>query len=156
MPMTKMMLKEMKFSNMMVITGDVGFIYVVHRAQKYSHNPDKLVLLSPKHPYTKLVLKSFHDINHRGVAYTVARSRLRYWIPQATKIMKGIKKNCVQVAVSQGYGADHVATACTKNQASSSMVLLHAGSGWPSYCEGVPEPENFKENVDGDYHLLGK
>ena len=69
---------------------------VVHRARNCSHNPDKLVLLSPKHPYTKLILKSFHDINHRGVAYTVARSRLRYWIPQATKIMKGIKKNCVQ------------------------------------------------------------
>ena len=86
MPMTKMMLKEMKFSDMMIITGDDGLIYAVHRAQNYSHNPDRLVLLSPKHPYTKLILKSFHDINHRGVAYTVARSRLRYWIPQATKM----------------------------------------------------------------------
>ena len=58
MPMTKMMLKEMKFSDMMIITGDDGLIYVVHRAQNYSHNPDKLVLLSPKHPYTKLIATS--------------------------------------------------------------------------------------------------
>ena len=36
----QMMLKEMKFGDMMITTGYDGLVYVVHRTRNYSHNPD--------------------------------------------------------------------------------------------------------------------
>ena len=85
---THEMLKKKKFSDLMVVTGSDGIVYVMSRAQNNNHNPDKLVLLNPDHPCTRLILKLFHDSTHRSVAFTVARSRIWYWIPQATKIIK--------------------------------------------------------------------
>ena len=55
-----------------------------------NYNPDKQVLLSPAHPLTRLILKSYHDVSHRGIAHVVARSRINYWIPQAAKIVKDL------------------------------------------------------------------
>ena len=94
MPMTREMIKKRKLSTLLLHTACDGLVYVVSRAQNNSYNQDKLVLLSPEHPYTRLILKSFHDINHRGVNHTVARSRLWYWIPQAAKIVRSIKNSC--------------------------------------------------------------
>ena len=99
MPSTHEMLTKKKFSDLMVITGSDGIVYVRGRTQNKNHNPDKLVLLNPEHPCTRLILKSFHDATHRSVAYTVARSRIWYWIPQATKIMKGIKHRCYECKI---------------------------------------------------------
>ena len=59
-----------------------------------SWNPDKLIILSPKHPLTAMILRSLHEVDHRGVMHTVARSRIFYWIPQAAKLLRKIKKNC--------------------------------------------------------------
>merc|ERR1719369_2478809 len=94
MPMTREMIKKRKLSALLLNTAYDGLVYVVSRTQNNSYNEDKLVLLSPEHPYTRLILKSFHDINHRGVNHTVARSRLWYWIPQAAKIVRSIKNSC--------------------------------------------------------------
>ena len=96
MPLTKLMLEKKKFNDMLVVTDEDGLVYVQSRVQKSNYNPEKLVLLSPYHPYTKLILKSLHEVNHRSVAHTVARSRIWYWIPQASKLVKAIVNKCYQ------------------------------------------------------------
>ena len=94
MPTTKKMLKDKNLG--LMTTEEDGMVYVVSRIRNNSYNPDKMILLSPDHPCTRLILKSFHDVSHRGVASVVARSRIWYWIPQAAKIVKSIKRNCFQ------------------------------------------------------------
>jgi hypothetical protein len=67
---TKEMLKKTKLPGLMVFESD-GITYVTTRSRQENWNPDKLVVLSPKHPLTKLILRSMHKVNHRGVAHTV-------------------------------------------------------------------------------------
>lgn len=93
------MLKKKKFSDLMVTTNKSGLTCVVSRAQNNSYNPDQLVLLNPDHPWTRMILKSLHEINHRSVSYIVARSRIWYWIPQASKIVKSIKSKCFECRI---------------------------------------------------------
>ena len=69
-------------------------MYAATRTKQENLNADAIVVLSPKHPVTRLILRSLHEINHRGVQYTVARSRLFYWIPQASKVVRSIKNKC--------------------------------------------------------------
>ena len=78
MPMTKKMLKEKKNLGLMTTEED-GMIYIVSRIKNNSYNPDKMILLSPDHPCTKLILKSFHDVSCLGVSGVLM---LWYWIPQ--------------------------------------------------------------------------
>ena len=90
---TKEMLKTTKLHGLIVLEED-GIFYITSRVKQESYNPDKLVLLSPKHPITKLILRTLHEVDHRGVSHTLARSRIFYWIPQASKLLKKIKANC--------------------------------------------------------------
>ena len=96
MPMTQKMWKDKGMPGLMATTDKDGMVYVMSRVQNNSYYPDKLILLSPDHPCTKLILKSFHDVSHRGVASVVARSRIWYWIPQAAKLVKSIKNKCIR------------------------------------------------------------
>ena len=96
MPETNLMLEKMKFKDLIITRDEDGLVYVSGRTASANYNPEKLVLLSPKHPCTRLILKAMHEVNHRGINYTVARSRIWYWIPQAAKIVKSIKNKCVQ------------------------------------------------------------
>ena len=93
MPATREMLKTTKLSGFLIHEKD-GLILATTRNKNENLNPDDLVILSPKHPITKMILQTIHNINHRGVQYCVARSRIFYWIPQASKLMKSIKNNC--------------------------------------------------------------
>ena len=54
----------------LLITEKDGMVYVASRAQNNINNPDKMLLLSPDHPCTGLILKSMHDIKNRGVNYS--------------------------------------------------------------------------------------
>ena len=96
MPATKEMLKSQKFPDLLIQEDKTdGFIYVITRNTKNnSYNPDKLILLSPKHPWTKLILKSIHEAAHKGNRTVIARSRLWFWIPQAFKLVRSIQRNC--------------------------------------------------------------
>ena len=87
------MLKTTKLSGFLIHEKD-GLILATTRNKNENLNPEDLVILSPKHPITKMILQTFHNINHRGVQYCVARSRIFYWIPQASKLMKSIKNSC--------------------------------------------------------------
>ena len=90
---TKEMLKTTKLSGFIIHESD-NIVYATTRVNQENLNPDKLIILNPKHPLTKKILYDFHNINHCGVQQTVAKSRIYFWIPQAAKIVKSIKSNC--------------------------------------------------------------
>ena len=92
---TREMLKTTKLPGLLIFEKH-GIIYATTRAQQENWNPVNLIVLSPKHPVTRLILRSMHEIDHRGVMHTVARSRIFYWIPQAAKIVRKVKANCFQ------------------------------------------------------------
>ena len=94
MMMTKAMLKKTKISGFIIKTLEDGIVYAMTRQTNENYNADKLIILSPKHPATNLILRDIHNEDHRGVKHTVARSRLKYWIPQCAKLVKKIKDNC--------------------------------------------------------------
>ena len=89
------MLEKKTLSGFIVFERD-GIYYATTRNKQVNLNQEELVILSPSHPVTKKILLTLHNINHRGVQYTVARSRLHYWIPQAAKLVKSIRSNCFE------------------------------------------------------------
>ena len=93
MPATKEMIKTTKLAGLLTFEKE-GIMYAATRTKQENLNADAIVVLSPKHPVTRLILRSLHEINHRGVQYTVARSRLFYWIPQAGSL--GFRVCCLQ------------------------------------------------------------
>ena len=92
---TRNMLKTTKLSGFIIYEKD-ELIFAASRDKTANHNPDDLIVLSPKHLITKMILRSIHEISHRGVSHGVARSRIFYWIPQAAKLLKSIKNNCAK------------------------------------------------------------
>jgi len=69
------MIKTTKLAGLLIFEKE-GIMYAATRTKQENLNADAIVVLSPKHPVTRLILRSLHEINHRGVQYTVARSRL--------------------------------------------------------------------------------
>ena len=61
---------------------------------KIGYDVEELTILDPRHPYTKLILKAYHEMDHGGNDRAVWRSRNRFWIPQARKIVKQIRAQC--------------------------------------------------------------
>ena len=61
---------------------------------KIGYDVPELTILDPSHPYTKLVLKNFHEQDHGGDDRTVWKSRAKYWIPQARREVRKIHKDC--------------------------------------------------------------
>ena len=92
---TRKMLEKKTLSGFIVFERD-GIYYATTRNKQVNLNQEELVILSPSHPVTKKILLTLHNTNHRGVQYTVARSRLHYWIPQAAKLVKSIRSNCFE------------------------------------------------------------
>ena len=90
---TKEMLKTTKLSGLLIFEKE-SIMYATTRNKHENWNPDEIVVLSPKHPLTRLILRSMHEVDHRGIMHTVAKSRIFYWIPQAGKLLRKIKNNC--------------------------------------------------------------
>ena len=155
MPMTKKMLKEKKIPGLMTVTDEDGMVYVVSRVQNHSYNPDKMVLLSPDHPCTRLILKSFHDINHRGVASVVARSRIWYWIPQAAKIVKSIKNKCFRCKLLEAEAMRQMMAPLPSLRLKPTPVWFHTmiDLAGPVEVRGFVNPKSSSENLDGHCHL---
>ena len=61
---------------------------------KIGYDLEELTILDPEHPYTKLVLKECHERDHGGDDRAVWRSREKFWIPQARRIIKKIRSQC--------------------------------------------------------------
>ena len=92
------MLKETKLPGFLLHEKN-GLVLATTRVKVENQNPENLIVLSPKHPITKMILRDFHTMNHRGVQHCVARSRIYYWIPQAAKLMKSIVNKCFSCRV---------------------------------------------------------
>ena len=61
---------------------------------KIGYDIEELTILNQNHPYTKLVLKECHDLDHGSDDKAVWKSRNKFWIPNARKIVKRIRKEC--------------------------------------------------------------
>ena len=90
---TREMFQKSRLSGFIIHEKEV-FVYATTRNKQANLNPEDLIVLSPLHPVTRKIVFSYHNISHRGVHHTVARSRIFYWIPQATKLTKAIKNSC--------------------------------------------------------------
>ena len=79
---------------MIVISGRVGQLL------KIGYEKEHLMVLMPQHKYSKLYLKMIHEgeknLEHNGVLADLSKSRERYWIPQAKRILTRIRFNCFQ------------------------------------------------------------
>lgn len=53
------------------------------------------ILLPHTHPFSRLVMLATHLRGHNGIDTTVAKSRRKYWITQATTLAKAIRRDCV-------------------------------------------------------------
>ena len=76
-----------------VTSGRVGV------ALKVGYDLEKLPILDYHHPYVKLLLKDFHDEEHAGDDKVVWKSRTRFWIPHARKLVRAIRKSCITCRV---------------------------------------------------------
>ena len=66
---------------------------------KIGYDVEELTILDPKHPYTRLVLKDCHDKDHGGDDRAVWKSRTKFWIPQARREVKKIRKECFRCRI---------------------------------------------------------
>ena len=61
---------------------------------KIGYDTEELTILDQSHPYTRLLLKSYHDAEHSSDDRVVWKSRERFWIPQARRIVRKIRQRC--------------------------------------------------------------
>ena len=77
---------------------DDGVIIVGQRAEKWmqlTYNEEHLILIPYHHPFAKLYATFIHKQDHLGVAATVSKIRLKYWIVNLGKMVKSIRHHCV-------------------------------------------------------------
>jgi len=70
---------------------DDGVIIVGQRAEKWmqlTYNEEHLILIPYHHPFAKLYATFIHKQDHLGVAATVSKIRLKYWIVNLGKMVK--------------------------------------------------------------------
>ena len=60
---------------------------------KIGYDVSELPVLLVRHRYTKLFLKQLHEEDCGGASKVANKSRYKYWIPQAIKTLKSIRKN---------------------------------------------------------------
>ena len=90
---------EKKFRRLSPRRKDDGVIVVGQRAEIWMHltyNEDDLILLPYNHPFSKLYAEFIHKQDHLGVAATISKIQLKYWIVSLSKMVKSIRYNCVQ------------------------------------------------------------
>ena len=68
---TKKMLKTSKLPGLLIFEKD-AIIYATTRVKQENWNPVQLIVLSPRHPVTRLILRGLHEIDPRGVMHTVS------------------------------------------------------------------------------------
>ena len=62
---------------------------------KNQYDKPGYVLLTVNHPFTKLSVLSFHNINHAGVETVLAQLQAKYWIPKVRNLIRSIQNKCV-------------------------------------------------------------
>ena len=61
---------------------------------KIGYDASELTILDPQHPFTKLVLKQYHEEKHASDDYVLWRSRTKYWVPNARRVIRSIRNKC--------------------------------------------------------------
>ena len=99
--LTEEAFKRGRLKNLRAVKRDDGMIVVSGRAGQFltvGYDRDNLVVLMPNHRYAKLYLKNVHEgvlnIDHHGILADLSKSRDKYWIPQAKRILSHIRRNC--------------------------------------------------------------
>ena len=59
-----------------------------------SHKIERPVLLPYDHHISKIIVCDSHKVGHNGIAATVNKTRARYWIIKAHRIVKVIRSRC--------------------------------------------------------------
>ena len=77
---------------MIVISGRAGQLLNI------GYDRESLMVLMPQHKYSRLYLRMIHDgegnIEHNGILTDLNKSRERYWIPHAKRILTKIRADC--------------------------------------------------------------
>ena len=77
---------------MIVVSGRAGQFLTV------GYDRDNLIILMPTHRYSRLYLRSIHEgdanADHHGTLADLSRSRDKYWIPHAKRLLKKIRTDC--------------------------------------------------------------
>ena len=55
----------------------------------------EVVILSPNHPVSRMIILDIHSGPHLGVEWTLAQVRGKFWIVGARNMMESIKRSCV-------------------------------------------------------------
>ncbi|XP_028405249.1 uncharacterized protein LOC114527754 [Dendronephthya gigantea] len=59
-----------------------------------SYENERPLLLPYDHHISRIIVRDAHGVGHNGVAATVARTRIKYWIIKAHRIAKVVKSRC--------------------------------------------------------------
>ena len=89
-------LKKGEFKTLSPYVDDKKLIRVGGRVDPslVSYDNECPVLLPYNHHISKIIVRDAHSIGHNGVAVTVAKTRVKYWIIKAHRIAKLIKGRC--------------------------------------------------------------
>ena len=68
----------------------------IPRWLKINYDQNEMLLLPPQDPFTLLLVRDQHEKDHLGVDATVAKIRTRFWIPGLKKIVKQMRRSCVE------------------------------------------------------------
>lgn len=90
-------LSKGEFRNLSPYVDQEGVWRVGGRADKalVSYETRHPVLLPGDHRISRLIVQHAHQFGHPGVATTVAKTRIKYWIVRAHDLAKSIKFRCV-------------------------------------------------------------
>ena len=88
-----------KYERLCARMDERGLIVVGGRAERwlqmsFQHQP--LLLLSYGHEFSRLYVRFIHEIAHLGVASTVSKVRLRFWIVRLSKLVKSVQNKCIK------------------------------------------------------------
>ena len=73
-----------------VTSGRVG------SAMKVGYDTVELPILDPKHPYVRLLIREYHEKEHAGDDRVLWQLRAKYWVPQARRLVRKIRKDCIR------------------------------------------------------------
>ena len=123
---TKMMLKQRPLKDFINFTSGEGLKRVKTRMAQQNFNPSSLIVLSHKNPIAKKILFSIHNKDHSGVTAMVAKSRIFYWIPQASRLAKLVKRECFKCRLLDAQAVTQLMAPVPQHRLKSSPPWTHS------------------------------
>ena len=101
--------------------------------------PKNPIILPPKHPITKLILRDLHERSkHAGPSHVLIASRNRYWIPQGKRVIMNLIHSCANCRRFHLKPASAPTGPPPSARVSASQVFEHVGTDviGPLYVRG--------------------